>query len=346
MIKLFQQIKSPLTWKYLQLAVAAGLLWYVLKDINYRSLLNEFAQADYLWLLAFSVGLFLFYLMRAARWRLTLQALDYYPSLFRVTVALLAGTLASMVFPGAGEFTRCTTLQRTDGVPVSTGLGLVVAERIIDLLMLGVLCGLTFLVEARRVGAFLASVLTPTRNKIAAYSQHWPWLLLLGGLLILAIYWLWRHYLVRQPVLMGRLSRIGKGVAEGLASVYRLKRPLLFVILTVFSYVVQVVCTYMIFLAMPAMRNLPVTAALTILTLSSLGGLAVPTQGGIGTFHFLISRAMVLYGLTLSQGTIIATFMHAVSFGVGLLLSVVSFMLVPFLIRKKDRKKTITGHIL
>ena len=72
------------------------------------------------------------------------------------------------------------------------------------------------------------------------------------------------------------------------------------------------------------------------MAVSGLGTLLVPTQGGVGTFHFVVSRALVLYGLTTTEGALVATFMHAVSFGINLILSSLSFLIVPTLVQQRQ----------
>ena len=84
-------------------------------------------------------------------------------------------------------------------------------------------------------------------------------------------------------------------------------------------------------------QSLPPTAALTIMAVASIGGLAVPTQGGIGTYHFFVSRALVLYGLTLPEGVVAATFMHAVGFAIRLVFSSISFVIVPSLVSQRQK---------
>lgn len=320
---------------YIQIGLGLGLLWYVLKDISLIDLYGQLAQVDGSWLLLFAVGLMLYHVMRAWRWQLTLQALHYSPSLVRVTIASLAGMLASSVVPGAGELTRCTTLKRTDGVPISTSVGLVVAERLVDLLMLVVLCGLTALLEAERVGPYLLDLLHSLRLPATVSADKWLLLLglgLIGGALF---YWLWRKSTAWQRTLAG----LRQGVLEGLSGIYRLRQPVLFVALTLLSNLQQCICTYILLQSLPSTASLPPTASLSVLTLSSLGGLAVPTQGGLGTFHFLVSRALVLYGLPVAQGVVVATFMHAVSFGISLLFSLISFLSVPFLPHRETAQR-------
>lgn len=335
-------MNKTLVRQVLPILIAVGLLWYVLKDIPFTALAAQFRQANFGWLIPACLLIGLSHLVRASRWQLTLQALGYRPSLFHTVVALLAGSLASMLIPGAGELTRCGTLQRTDGVPIAKGIGSVVAERIIDLLMLGVLVTLTFLIEFNRVGEYLIHLLSPSSTYTAPGRNSgliFFIALLMGGVLI-GGYWLLRFTALQQQPFFRRLSAVGRDIGKGIMGIRQLKRPGLFISLTLLSYGLIFLATYVLFFAASHALPLPPTAALTILTVSSLGGIAVPTQGGLGTFHFLVSRVLLLYGLSETEGVVVATFIHAVGFGMNLLLSSISFLVVPTLITTKPPTST------
>ncbi len=318
--------------------LAIALLWYVLRDISFADLLVQFRRANYGFLLLTGLFLLIHHAFRAARWQQMLWAAGYRVNLWRALLALLAGMLASMVVPGAGELTRCATLKRTDDVPLAQGLGSVVAERVFDLLMLFGLLGLTFILEFNRLSTFLGSVLN-----VSATANR----LLLGGILgvagfvgVAALWWIIRQPGVQKHPLFNRVTSAFKGLAAGLTSIRRLAHPGRFVLFTMLIQAVSWLAIYTLLLALPATHTLPVTAALLVLTASSVGGLAVPTQGGIGTYHFMVSRVLVLYGLTLPDGVVAATFQHAVMFGINLLLSAASVMLVPLVINRSKSEPT------
>lgn len=318
--------------------LAIGLLCYVLKDVPLNELANQFMQANPYWILMAFFLIILFHIVRAARWQLSLQALGYHPSLLRTTIAMLAGALASMLVPGAGEITRCGTLQRTDGIPFAQGVGSVVAERLVDLAMLIVVIILTLLLEFKRVSQYIIELLSPLFSPISVGSQ--------SGLLVftttasccivfLGLYWFMRSgKLIQHPISI-RVIAILRDIKRGFLSIQQLEHPSYFILYTVLSYGLVFLTTYILFFDAPQTQRLPATAALTILTVSSLGGLAVPTQGGLGTYHFLASRALVLYGLSLTDGVIVATFLHGIQMGSSLLISSLSFLIIPFIISRK-----------
>jgi hypothetical protein len=245
-----------------------------------------------------------------------------------------------LVIPGAGELTRCGTLQRTDGVPLAQGIGSVVAERVIDVLTLVGLIGLTLLLEFDRVGPYIVNLLAPLGARFTAVGQAETFsILVLGaGIAGALLYWLNQKRAIRQHPLTIRLLGIGRGVGEGFMGIRQLKQPSLFVALTLLTEVLLFLITYVLFFASSQTSTLPPVAALTILTVSSVGGLAVPTQGGLGTYHFLVSRVLILYGMNETDGVVVATFLHAVQVGFSLLFSSLSFLIVPVLIRQRSRR--------
>lgn len=314
--------------------LAVLLLLYVGKDIRFADIGNQFRQADYRWIslaIIVSVGGFV---CRGKRWQQALMALGHQPSTFRATVAMTAGTIASMIVPGSGEVTRCVSLQRTDGVPFAHGAGSVVAERVLDLLMLGFVLLLTFALEWNRMQTYLAG-LSFTRPGVLIG-------MLASGLVLIAagVYWIYRFPAVRHHPFTTRLTDFGRGLWQGFAAIRRLPNPGLFMGLTLLNQLLALVVTYLLLQSIPATHLLPPIAALTVLAVASLSGLAVPTQGGIGTYHFFVSRALVLYGLSTTEGVLAATFMHAVGFGINLLLSSLSLLIIPLLITNRQKNQT------
>lgn len=319
--------------KFIPLLLAVALLWYVLKDISVTNLFIQFGRARYIPLVLAGLVLAVYHLLRAMRWQLMLSAAGYRVSLVRATVAMLSGLLASMVVPGAGELTRCATLKRTNEVPLAQGLGSVVAERVFDLPALFGLIGITFLVEFDRLNRFVASVLN-----LSATTNRFGLLAVIGvaGAIIAAgSWWLLQRPSVKSHPLFSKVAGVVQGLTEGMTSVHRLKNPGWFIVLTLLIQAAAWSIAYSLLLALPQTASLPPMAALLVLTASSVGGLAVPTQGGIGTYHFMVSRVLLLYGLALPDGVIAATFQHAVMFGINLLLSAVSVLVVPIFQRKK-----------
>ncbi len=318
--------------RLLVLGVSAALLAYALKDVAFADIGEEFRRADYRLIALVGLITLIGYVVRGLRWQQPLRALGYSPTVVRTTVAIQTGSVSSMIVVGSGEITRCLTLQRTDRVPVAQGIGSVVAERIIDLFMLALVLLLTVLLEFARMQAYLASLTYKAPGWYIGVGL--VVVLVLGGL---TLRWLLTSQMVQQHPLTQRVQTMVLGFGKGFMAIRHLPNPGLFIGLTILGQLLAWSVVYVSLQAVDATRSLPPTAALTILAVSSLGGIAVPTQGGIGTYHFLVSRALVLYGFTTPAGAVIATFLHTISFGINLLLSSLSFIVLPQLLSEKRK---------
>lgn len=312
------------------LLVAIGLLVYALKDVSFDLLGQQFSQANYTLIFLVGLVMMLSYVLRGKRWQLQLQALGYKPSVLRTTVAMQTGLIASMIVLGSGELTRCITLQRTDGVPISQGVGSAMAERIIDMFMLILILLLTVVLEFGRMHYYIEGLTLRISGVYLSLGA-------IGGLILLSllIKWAFTKPIVRDHPLVAKGFSVFQGFKRGFLAIRQVPKPALFITLTILNQGMAWLGTYLMLLALDSTASLPATAALTILATSSLGGLAVPTQSSIGTFHFLVSRVLILYGFTSADGAAVATFLHAVGFGINLILSSVSFLILPTLIVKK-----------
>ena len=316
--------------RVLPILLAIALLAYALKDISFPEMILQFQKANYIWVGFYSLTALLTYYLRGKRWQQPLLALGHNPSAFRTTIAFQAGMTASMILVGSGELTRCATLQKTDNIPFSHSIGSIIAERIIDMIMLLVILLLAFLLELSRMKTYITALRFSIPGFVFGVAVA------VGILLVITIYKLSQKPIIRNNPLIAKAVNFTKGIWQGFSAIRHLPNPALFIMLTLLIQVMGWLSTYVLLHAVPLTQSLPPTAALTILAVASLGGLAVPTQGGIGTYHFLVSRALILYRLSTSEGALVATFTHAVGFSINLLISSVSFLIIPILIQRQQ----------
>ena len=160
---------------WLPIIAAVGLLCLVLRQVSFREILQQFKGADYVYIALSGLITTSSYYLRGARWRQPLIALGYNPSAFKCTVSILSGNVASMIVVGSGEFTRCLTLQKTQNVPIAQGSGSVIAERVIDFVMLVLVLLVTFSLEVTKMRPFLASMVVKLDNKLFLFLVPCLW---------------------------------------------------------------------------------------------------------------------------------------------------------------------------
>ena len=319
----------------ISLGLAVGLLWlfFTYSGIRVDEIVERFQQADYRVVLLSGALTIVAHYSRALRWRMLMEPVGYKPTGSNAFLAVLTGYFANTLVPRLGEVTRCGTLNRLEHVPVNVSFGTVVAERIIDVLMLLLLLGATFLLEFERLSTFFidffSAKLGGGNSKPAGSS---PVLLYLaGGLLGMALVtWvLFQKYkeVLRQKPFYQKIEKFAIGLLEGLTSVRKLKNPGLFVFHTVLIWTTYYLMSYILFFAIPQTSHLGLLAGLTFLVVGSIG-MATPTPGGTGSFQILVGSVLVLYGLDSKDGGLLATFVWAVQTISVLLLGGISFVVV------------------
>jgi uncharacterized protein (TIRG00374 family) len=317
--------------KYLISSLLAGglLFWAFSKSqLHWNDILLTFYQADYNWVVvSISISL-LSHLLRALRWEQLLGAMAYQPGTVRTFSAVLIGYFANFLVPRLGEVSRCGSLKKTADIPFEESFGTVITERIVDLLSLVVLVGITFLFEWEPLQKSLFPTLhLPSGALIITASAL--------GIIGLGLLWKFKDFLQN----MGTESKIGKmlrGWIAGISSIRHLESPGRFIAYSIGIWLCYYLSTYTLFLAFPLSENLGFSAALTVLVMGTFG-MATPTQGGIGAYHSLVASAFVFYSLAYKDGFMLATFFHGTQMITLLLLGGFSFIITLFLPKISSR---------
>lgn len=310
--------------------LAGGLLYWAFSksQLHWIDILNTLQQADYHWVAVSVVIAILSHLLRALRWEQLLDAMNYRPGTLRTLSAVLIGYFANFLVPRLGEVSRCGSLKKTADIPFEESFGTVITERIVDLLSLVVLIGITFLFEWEPLQKSLFPTLQlPSGAFILTAS--------LLGLIGLGVLWKCRDFL-QNIGLESKLGQMILGWIAGIGSIRHLAQPGKFIAYSIGIWLCYYLSTYTLFLAFPISENLGMNAALTILVMGTFG-MATPTQGGIGAYHSLVASAFIFYSLTYKDGFMLATFFHGTQMITLLLLGGLSFILTFFLPKISSR---------
>lgn len=126
--------KKLFDWKaVLGIALSVGLLWWAFKDENFSEIVHELKLADPFWFTLAVAAATLVFIPRAWRWRTLLE--PAYPGIsFRSRFAATTiGFMGNNLLPARiGEFARVYALSRMERVPIVSGLGSLVIERLFD----------------------------------------------------------------------------------------------------------------------------------------------------------------------------------------------------------------------
>ena len=93
-------------------------------------------NAEYRFVLFSAVFGALSHISRAYRWKFLLAPLGYRPRLINSVLAVLIGYVSNLGIPRSGELFRATVMDRFENIPFQKGFGTVIAERLVDLVIL------------------------------------------------------------------------------------------------------------------------------------------------------------------------------------------------------------------
>lgn len=277
----------------LPLALGFFLIWYFFVSMSEEALhffYEAIGRANYFWIvgaLLLSVGA---YFLRAWRWKYTLEALGYSPSFWNRYHSMMIGYLVNMTIPRAGEASRAGMLYRSDKIPFAQAFGTIIAERAIDLIMLALVSLITMFIAYddffeifRQINTQFSDVKNPT----AVNLKFWLYtLVMLGfgiGIFLLIVY----------PRLRAKISAFVKNVLAGIFSIFKCKNPFLFFFHTLLIWILYIVYFGIAFFSLEETSDFPLAGILLGFIAGALG--ISFTNGGIGTFPFLVGLVIVFY---------------------------------------------------
>jgi len=305
-------------------------MWYAVRGQDLSRIGHYIATANYFWLGITMVLSVMGYLSRAYRWQMQLKASQTPARYWPVYHAMMVGYLANLVLPRMGEVIRCSVLRRTSGVPVQVALGTVVTERVIDVLVLLGLLGSVLLLDFNTFWSFVANQVLGGRYEALARNRT-PLLIaaVIAVVLLLTVgYALFRNLeRLRQNAFFNKGVLFVKGLLAGVFSVLKLENKWLFLLHTLFTWLVYYLMDYLAFKCFPETYSLDMRAGLAVLTFGAFG-MAAPVAGGIGPFHVMVQGILLVYGISKEAGIAYALVVHGAQTLLVVLMGGISFVAV------------------
>ncbi len=281
-------------------------------DAQRDEMFGAFEKADYFWIFGSLVFGFLSHASRAWRWRYLLEPLGAKPGFWKSYHALMTGYLVNYMFPRAGEVSRAAIISRQSKLSFDKTFGTIIAERALDLVMLGLIVGITLLMQFDNIDML--------KEQIEAFSSgddecgsspvlYWmgkivTWLIIggfIGGIVLV----------IASAKFRQKFVDLVKGVWEGITSILKSKKKLPFIGHTIFIWIMYIMFFAFCIPALDSTANLGVDAILAGFVAGSIG--IVLVQGGIGVYPAFVGLILSLYlgqeayPLTLALGWLIWT---------------------------------------
>jgi uncharacterized protein (TIRG00374 family) len=333
---------KPLISNFLKIAFSLGLgallIWLIYKDLSpedKQNIFNSFKKANYWWFaLSFFLGV-LSHISRAKRWNLLLNHMGYQPRLSTSFFSVMTGYLANMALPRLGEVTRCGVMGKAEKIPFEKLFGTVIAERVIDLIILMSIAGITVITQYSYLETFIQeNVLQPMSQKSGEGSSFKLYVLIALAILIPAAYFLLRK---KIPALIEKARDFLRGLFEGFRSVLQIKQRVEFIFHSLFIWVMYFLLYYVCFFCLPETSNVPMGGVFASFIAGSVGIIAV--QGGIGAYHMLVTQALILYGVSKEFGFAFSWIAWAGQTSMILIVGFISVIALSFIRNTKDSRQ-------
>lgn len=287
------------------LALGALLVWLAVKDLTeadkvqiYRSI----SEANYIWVgLSVAVGI-LAHWSRAVRWKMLLEPLGLNPKLRNTFYAVMIGYVGNLALPRLGEVLRCGILKRYEKIPFTQSFGTVIAERIIDLIVMLLLFMISAWIEYKRLHDYInEKIISPLKLKINSLAENNILLLLLlsAGIAMLVVIFVFRKKIFQNP-LAQKLRAFLMNFLEGMRSVAKVKSPLLFIFHSLFIWAMYLMSVYLCVFAFNETQTMTLGDSLVLMCFGGLGVIATP--GGIGAYQWIVLQIMLLWGYSTAIG--------------------------------------------
>lgn len=315
------------------LTLGGVLFYWAIMNQDTDELWGQIKQVNLFW-----VGLSVFcgvisHLLRALRWNLLLEPMNYKASTVNSFHAVIIGYLVNMALPRVGEITRPAILGKLEKIPFNKLLGTVLIERVVDIFITLFLAGIIFIIQFQLIIDFVQKLLL---------NQNIPSIIILLGLItvfVIAIYlaYLKRNWFYRIPIIQ-KFKTFIYGIIDGIKTIYSLRRKGLFIAYSLMIWTMYFLMPFLIFYAFDGTAHLGISAGFTVLLFGTIA-MIIPIPGGIGTFEVIVPEALNIYGVSSSVADSYTLMTHAIQFLVIFCVGIFSTVYVIFKLKKANNNE-------
>lgn len=311
----------------LPILLGVFLIYYSFSQMSLATLWEYAKNADLKWIVLGVFCGFLSHLSRAYRWLYMAEPLGYKPKLANSFMAVYAAYLINFTIPRAGEIARATILSNYEKVPFEKGFGTIVSERIADMIMMLLIIGITLILQFE----FIADFFTSKFNSGSTYTILGILIIVFGlGFIILK---------KSTSQLAQKIKYFINGLIEGALSIFKMKQKWLFIVHTVFIWVMYVAMFYITSFAIQDLSNIPLGAILIGFILASFSIAA--TNGGIGSFPEAVVIGFLLFDLPEDPSRAFGWIMWSSQTIMIIVLGGLSLLLLPVYNKQFTKKKPL-----
>jgi Predicted integral membrane protein len=305
----YKQIFRKIIQILLPLALGIILLWYLYRNQDVSEMVNVMKKGVRYDILLFSLifGL-LGNVFRGFRWAILIDSLGKRVKRQNTIYAVLGNYAINMALPRVGEIWRVGVISKYEKQSFTKLLGTLFVDRIMDTVVVGLLTMCLFVFNIRFFKNFFSDnppVFIEAMSSI--FSSVWTYLCLAA---LAALVWL-IFVKFKHLTIVRKIKEMMNNIWEGIKSLWKIERKKTFFIQTLSIWVCYFLYFYITFFAFDFTKDLGIRIALIAFAMSSIG-VAVPVQGGIGVWHFMVISTLVAFGVNSNDAGAFAFLVFAI----------------------------------
>lgn len=281
-------------------------------------------NAHLIWVL-FSICLgVLAHYLRALRWKWSLEVLKYHPSVFNLFCILMCGYLSNLGIPRSGEVLRCALIQRYEQVSFNNALGSIIAERVLDIIMLLLCLGITTVYYYDLMLLLL--------------KQYDPLYYILGFFTLLTVAVLGVIVLKKLNIsFLSKITSMGNEVLRGILAIRDVKSPFAFVLVTLVIWVLYFLMSYCVSFSLEGLFNVDIGVFFIAFIVGTIS--MTVTSGGIGVLPYplAVASVFVLFGIETSIGEAYGWLVWSGQTLLNIVVGILSFVFLSLCTIKKSK---------
>ncbi len=273
-----------------------------LTPIEKQEITNSFRSANYLWVFLAVIPGVLSHLSRSMRWQMLLKPMGYEPRLKTTFSAVMVGYFANLAFPRLGEVMRCGILSKYEKIPVSKSFGTVITERTVDMLMFLILFILALALEFNNLKDYVYdSFWVKFADKFNNFNVTNIFFIAILAIIVsvVILFFIYKKKIKSSNIYL-KIMVIIMGFIEGLKSLSKVDKPLLFIFHSLFIWLNYFLMVWFMFFCFDQTASLGLNVALSALIMGSVGIMIVP--GGIGIYPVIISQTLMIFAIPKTVG--------------------------------------------
>ena len=274
---------------FLPISVGVFCIYFSFKNINFSDFSKYFFEINYTWVvIGISLGA-LSHLSRSYRWKYLVEPIGYKLGFINSILSVFSAYLINYTIPRAGDLARATMISKYEKIPLEKTLGTIVAERTVDVVCILVIICIGLIIEFQKISEKLIFLIEGKKLSII--------FVYLGSLILILFI---SYLLFKRSKYYKSILNFFSGLIEGLTAVFKMKNRNLFILHSIFIWLMYVLMFWATSKAFIELHDVTFFQLMISFILSALS--IMFSNGGIGIYPLAVEESLGWYGIQSTTG--------------------------------------------